>query len=413
MDALAQCSKTYYGDDVATPKVKPSLVIVLAILAMVGPFTADMYLPTFPGISRDFNASSASVQLTLSLFTVGMGIGQLWWGPFSDAIGRRGPLVFSTIAFIVVSLLAAMAPNILLFTLLRFLQGFIGSAGVVIGRAIARDLRTGRQLAQLLSVLGMIMGIAPVVAPVIGGLVAKSWGWHGVMLFLMCLGIVMAAGTLLYVRESRPVQARTVMSLVGYKQALGEVCRDRAFVGYTIAMVFAFGALFAYVSGSSFVLQAEYGLSPSQYSLFIGANALGLLTGGVSNSVLVKRISPAKILRYCIAHITVLNLITLTVVLLAGKPHPVVWQALVLLSTFVTPMIIANATTLALSPHGKYAGMASAVMGAAQFIVAGVVTVLVALGGNPTSSSVALVMASVAVISAVAFVTIVPRHQQK
>lgn len=394
----------------AKAEVKPSLVIVLAILAMVGPFTADMYLPTFPEIATDFGASSAHVQLTLSLFMLGMGVGQLWWGPYSDAIGRRRPLIISTAAFVVISLLAALAPNMFMFILLRFLQGFVGSAGIVIGRAIARDLTTGKELAQMLSVLGVIMGIAPVLAPVIGGLVADTLGWKGIMLVLTGLGVIMAVGTLKFVSESRPPAQRTALSFASYKEALSVVGKDRAFIGLTISGVAAFGSLFAYVSGSSFVLQNEYHISTTHYSLFIGCNALGLLAGGITNSILVSRVSPAKILQYCVVHVPVVNLVSLAVVLAVPNPSPVLWQALIFISTCVTPIIIANTTTLALGPHGKYAGMASAVMGAGQFLMASTVAVLVAVTGNPSSLSVAVVMVIVAIISVLAFWTIVPKR---
>lgn len=373
-------------------RVTPTLVAALAILAMVGPIATDMYLPGFPGMRDDLVTTPAAVQLTLSLFMLGMATGQLFWGPLSDAIGRRGPLLVAATLFVIASGVAALADSIELLVVMRFVQGFVGTAGVVIGRAVARDLSSGAELARLFSVIGIVMGIAPIAAPILGGLLIESIGWRGVLWVVTAIALVMAVVAALLVPESLTDDRRVAGSARQFFGSLGGILRDIPFLGYVGVSIFTFGVVFAYISGSSVVLQEVYGLTSLQFTLCFAVNMVGMMVVGILNTRLVGRMGPARLLAIGLGVLLVGGLALGVIGVLGVVPPLWLLIALVLVTTTTMPMINANASALGLGRHGKGAGMAAALMGALQYGVAALVTPFVTITGEASVSSMAIVM---------------------
>ncbi|MFF5079359.1 Bcr/CflA family efflux MFS transporter [Actinoplanes sp. NPDC000266] len=229
------------------------IVLVLGFLSALGPLTIDMYLPSLPTITTDLHTTEAAVQLTLTGTLLGLALGQLVVGPLSDAIGRRMPLLAGVAVHILASVLCVIAPNLAVLGTLRVLQGLGAAAAAVIGMAIVRDLFTGLAAAKLFSRLMLVIGVAPILAPTIGGTVLNWTSWRGVFVVLTLAGAAIMTATALVLPETLPVERRRNGGLTGTLRDYGRLFTDRAYVGLILVAGLAFSALFAYVSGSSFV----------------------------------------------------------------------------------------------------------------------------------------------------------------
>lgn len=392
-------------------RITPLLLVVLALLGMVAPIATDMYLPAFPEVAADLDASAAQVQLTLTAFMLGMAAGQLFWGPVSDRFGRYRPLLVASVVLVAASVVAPLSTGIWMLVVGRFMQGFAGSAGAVIGRAMARDLASGVALAKVFGLLAMIGGLAPILAPVLGGLLVTSVGWQGIMWVIASTSVVILASVVVVVPESLPADRRTPAGLAQVGRSVTSVLGDRAFVGYTLCMILAFGVLFSFISGSSFVLQDQYGLSSSQYSLVFALNATAMVVGGALNTRFVGRLSAQSLLRIGVTALVASTGLLAAVTAVVQQPPQWLFQLLVVVASMSTAPIMANATTLGLSRHGASAGMASAVMGAAQSAAAAAVSPLVSIGGEATALSMAVVMVGCGALSAVAYLTLCARPE--
>jgi len=364
-------------------------------MVAIGPLSIDMYLPGLPEITHSLDASAAAVQLTLTTVVVGLALGQLVAGPLSDRIGRRRPLVIGLVAYAGMSLLCALAPTVGVLAGLRFLQGLAGGAGIVIGRAVVRDLYAGAAAARLFSSLMLVTGLAPILAPVIGAQVLKVTAWEGI--FVVLAGLALAIVTLAAVAlpETLPPAKRDRGGLANTFRTLRKLLAQRSFIGYALTAALAFGALFAYISGSSFVLQEIYGLSPQAFSLAFGANGLGLVIGSQVNARLVGRYGPGVLLERALLVIVTAAAVLVAVVTLGDLG---VWP--VIIATFVVmsslSFVMPNSTALALADQAKVAGTASALLGVIQFLVGGLAAPLVGIGGTGSAVPMAVVMLSLA-----------------
>ena len=373
---------------------KPLLIVILGSMVAIGPLSIDMYLPGLPEITRALDASAAEVQLTLTAVVVGLALGQLVAGPLSDRIGRRRPLVIGLLAYSGVSLLCALAPSVGVLTGLRFLQGLAGGAGIVIGRAVVRDLFSGAAAARLFSSLMLVTGLAPILAPVIGAQVLKVTDWEGIFVVLAVLSLLIVTLAAVALPETLPAARRDRGGLAHTMRLIRGLLRQRSFMGYALTAALAFGALFAYISGSSFVLQDVYGLSPQSFSLAFGANGLGLVAGSQINARLVGRFGPGFLLRRALLVIVTAAAALVVVVAIDLGVWPVIIATFVVMSSlsFVMP----NSTALALADQAKVAGTAAALLGVIQFLVGGLAAPLVGLGGTGSALPMAVVMLSLA-----------------
>jgi DHA1 family bicyclomycin/chloramphenicol resistance-like MFS transporter len=352
--------------DRMTPRERLRLVLVLGFLIALGPLTIDMYLPALPTITADLQASAAAVQLTLTGTLAGLAVGQLLVGPLSDAWGRRRPLLAGVAVHILASLLCVVAPNLAVLGGLRVLQGLGAAAAAVVAMAIVRDLFVGLAAAKLFSRLMLVMGAAPILAPTLGGIVLGWTDWRGVFVVLTGFGGAILAVAVVALPETLPAQRRRGDGVVGTLRTYGNLLIDRTFVGLILVAGLAMAAMFAYVAGSSFVFQQQYGMSQQQFGFTFGAGAVGLITATQLNVRLLRRWSPSQIMVSALAVGAVSGtvLLILAATGLGGLPGVLLPLWLVLAAA---GLALPNAPALALSRHGDAAGTAAALLGAVQF----------------------------------------------
>ena len=372
------------------------LLVTIAILNMVASLGTDIFTPSFPEVVSQLNAPVSTVQMTLTMFMLGMGLGQLFWGPWSDHIGRRWPLLLACVIFVAASIGAPMANSIGVLITARVIQGFAGSAGAVLGRAVARDLASGATLAQVFSLLGVITAISPVVAPVIGGVLAGPIGWRGVLWVLTGIAVLMLLLTAVTVPESLPAESRHAGGAADVLASIQQVGADRVFLGYVLVQGLGMGCLYAFISSSSFVLQSQYGLGSLNYSLLFACNAVGMVAGGLANVWLVKHVDSRRILAFSLACSSVVTLLLCAVTAAAAAksltPPLVLAMALVWIISLLNGPVLATTTTLSLQRHPRNAGMASAVLGAVSFACSALVAQLVSVNGSANMASMTIVM---------------------
>ena len=381
------------------------LIVVLGSVNAIGPLSIDMYLPAFPEIARALDTSASAVQLTLTACVAGLALGQLLFGPLSDRLGRRLPLIVAMLTYSVASLLCASASSVGMLIGLRFVQGLAGAGGIVIARAVVRDMRSGAAASRLFSSLMLVTGLGPILAPVIGGQLLALTSWEGIFLLLTVLSGLLALLVVVALPETLPAERRSHAGLARTVQTMGELLRDRAFLGYALAGGLTFGALFAYISGSSFVLQRIYGLSPQLFSLAFAARQvaqLGLIAASQVNAHIVERFGPKRLLRGALVCVVASSLVLLTVVLIGGLP---VWALLGPMFVIVSsiPFVLPNTTALALADHAGVAGTASALLGVVQFMVGAIAAPLVGVAGPDSAVPMGVVMVVLALGGLVAF----------
>ncbi len=382
------------------------MLLVLGGLSAVPPLSFDMYLPALPQVADSLRVPEAQIQLTLSACLLGLALGQLFGGPLSDSWGRRGPLLWGVGGYAVASLACAFAPTAPALIVLRFAQGLLGGVAVVIARAIVRDREEGAAAARVFSLLMLVSGIAPIAAPLFGGLLINVTSWRGIFVVLSLLGAAGLVAVVMIIPETLPVSLRHAGGVSETITIAKRVVRHRPLMGYALTAAFSSGALFFYISSSSFVFQDIYGLSSTQYSLIFATNAVGLMALGWLNATLVRRHDPAILLRWGVAQ-GVVGAVSLCVVLWLGLGLPAVLPAL-LVTVVSLPFIVPNATALALNPYSREAGSVSALLGVLQFAVGAIAAPLAGIGGGVTPFSMAFGMLAMTLTAAVVRRVLVP-----
>ncbi|MEU4796767.1 Bcr/CflA family multidrug efflux MFS transporter [Streptomyces sp. NPDC023327] len=390
------------------------VTLVLGGLTAVPPLSMDMYLPALPEVTDALHAPAATVQLTLTACLLGMALGQLVVGPMSDKWGRRRPLLIGLLVYIAATAICAFAPTVELLIGFRLLQGLAGAAGIVIARAVVRDLYDGVEMARFFSTLMLISGVAPVVAPLIGGQVLRVTDWRGVFVVLTGVGTALTLLVWRRLPETLDPDKRHSGGTVEALRTMRSLLADRVFTGYMIAGGFAFAALFAYISASPFVIQEIYGASPQTFSLLFGVNSVGLIAAGQLNGkVLVGRVSLNKVLATGLAALTVaataLLLMTTGVFGDVGL-FPVAAGLFVLMSTM--GLVMPNTQSLALTRTPHAAGSASALLGTTSFLIGAVASPLVGIAGEDTAVPMAVVQLACALAAIACFVGLCRPWQQ-
>jgi MFS transporter, DHA1 family, multidrug resistance protein len=385
-----------------------TLIVVLGALSTFGPLSMDMYLPSLPTIAADLRADTSVVQLSLTACVAGLALGQLIAGPLSDSLGRRRPLLVGLAGFVVASLLCALSPSIEVLVALRLLQGLCGATGIVIARAIVRDLYSGVAAARFFSRLMLVSGLAPIIAPLVGGQLLRITTWRGVFVFLAGVGALIFLAALFGAPETHPASRRNVQSWRRTAITFGHLFRDPQLFGYALACGLGFATMFAYISGSSFVIEGIYGATPQLFSVVFACNALGLALLGQVNGQLVgrfplRRLMTAGLLVNCVAALAMLIGVLAGI---RGLPALLIPLFCVVASQ---GMIFPNSTALAMQSHPEAAGTASALVGSIQFVLGAVVAPLVGLGGAQTALPMGVVMATCA-CAAVLVAALTLRH---
>ncbi|MGE5478374.1 MAG: Bcr/CflA family multidrug efflux MFS transporter [Bacteroidales bacterium] len=372
-----------------TPQLR--FVLCLGAITALGPLSIDMYLPALPRIAADFAAQPSVVQASLSACILGLALGQLLVGPVSDAVGRRRPLFFGLAVYALMSVLCALAPTAPLLVAARFAQGLAGSAALVIATAVARDLYHGPAAARFFSTLMLVMGLAPILAPVLGAQVLRVVSWHGIFVILAGAGLALLGVAATLLPETLPPERRRGGGLRPALEAFAGVLRDRCFAGNAAVAGLAFAAMFAYISGSPFVLQKIYGVSAQDFALVFGVNALGLIGLSQVNGRLVHRIGPHRLMGVGLAALAAGALFLQAAVALGLGLAAVLGGLFVVVAS--QGLIAPNASALALTNHGRNAGSASALLGTLRFLVGALAAPLVGLAGENTALPMAGIIA--------------------
>lgn len=362
-----------------TGKERLALAFLLSMLGILGPFNIDMYLPGFPDIADDFNARASLVQMSLTACLIGLAAGQVIVGPLSDSHGRRKPLLIGISLFAVSSLLCAISPNIAAFIAARFLQGLTASAGIVLSRAVVRDVFSGKELTKFFALLMVINATAPMIAPMTGGalLLIPFASWKSIFYFLSFLGLFITIVIYFRLKETLPPEKRVPSSIGNSVKSMGGLFRDRSFIGYALIVGFIHGGSFAYVSGTPFVYQGIYGVSPQVFSILFGINGLAIITGSFLIGRLAGVIPERSLLRTAVGIAVSATSFLLIMTIIKGPLFMLVIPIFIYMTSM--GMIITSSFTLAMKNQGHRAGSASAVIGMLPLVLGSAVSPLVSI----------------------------------
>jgi DHA1 family bicyclomycin/chloramphenicol resistance-like MFS transporter len=360
-------------------KLRPDTLAMTATLAMLtalGPLATDFYLPSVPDISRFFSAGTAGAQATLSAFLFGFAAGQIVYGPVSDRIGRKPVLLFGLGLFAIATLACALAVSIEMLIGARFLQALGASGPIVLGRAMVRDLYEGPRAGQELARMGMIMGVVPAVAPVFGGFLQDAFGWRSTFIASLAFGSALALWISLAMPETLRRKLDEPLSVVAIFKGFGILLESRAYRAYVGLVSLAYGGLFAFISGSSFVLMNVYGLTPVQFGLSFALGVMGFISGTIIAQRVVKRLGLDGVIRLgviCLAGGGVIML-ALTIIGTGSSLEITLPMALYAIGVGLT---MPQGQAAAMMPFPERAGAASSFLGLCQMLFAAFVGLLI------------------------------------
>lgn len=377
-------------------KNSPLFIIILGALTAIGALSIDMFLPGLPELKNDFNTTTANAQLTLSLFMIGLGLGNLFVGPISDSIGRKKPLVISMIIFALASLGIVFVENIWIMVFLRFIQGFTGGAGAVISRAIASDMYRGNELTKFLALLMLVNGVAPVIAPALGGLILSFAVWRMVFVILTLFGVLMVLGSLFKVPESLSVENRDSSGVNVIFSNFKSLLTTPRFVLPMLIQGVTFIMLFSYISASPFLVQKIYGVSPLHFSWMFAGVGITLIIASQIAGKLVDYFHPQVLLRA----FTIIQIFGVAIVSLTLINH---WHFALLVIGFI--VLVAPVTgvatlgfSIAMEERTTGSGSASSLLGLLQSLLGGLVTPLVNLKGEYNSMPYIIIISLTAIL---------------
>lgn len=377
----------------------PRLLFALALLSATAPIATDLYLPSFLEVKDALHTDATQVQLTLTAFLVGVAVGQVVWGPVSDRFGRRSPLLVGSVAAVLAGIVVVAAPTIEVLIAARFVQAFAAAAGMVIARAIIADLLRGFAGARSMTLMMTIQSLAPVIAPIIGGVLAGNVSWRGVLGVILGATVLQLVFAVTSVPDTLPVERRT--RRVGFGDLLGTFGRP-AFLAYVLTQAFAFGALMAYISSSSFVYQRVLGASTVIYGLAFAVNALGMTAAGLVAARLSRRhVHPATTIGVAMP---VLVVASAGVLVAAVSPTKILLVVPLFIATTSVGFVMGNSAALAMEHTRDAAGAGSAILGGLMFLIGGALSPLGGLAGDDTAVPMGIVMCSSAVLALACFV---------
>jgi len=386
-----------------TPAFRPTLVILLlGLMTAFAPFSIDTYLAGFSGIAASLQCKTSDVQLSLSSFFLGLAIGQMFYGPISDRIGRKIPLLAGICIFSVTSLIAIYSPNISTFVTLRFFQAIGGCAGMITGRTILRDAFTPQEVARALSLLMVVQSLGPIFAPILGGFILSFTSWHGIFIFLVILGMFTFVATLYCIPETLPVEQRRSESFGNVPKVFFQLVCTRDFIFPTIACSVGLSSMFIFISGSPYVFMEIYGVGQQQYGWLFGLNAVGMITVSWLNRYLLKKFSPTQILTGALLAAILLSGVTL---LLSNTNHLIFLIIPLFACLSLVPMIGANSVAIAMVAAGAHAGSGSSLIGVMQFGFAAVASGLVSFFHNGTAYPMTSMIFIVSIVAGFVFLS--------
>ncbi|HDZ4293189.1 TPA: multidrug effflux MFS transporter [Campylobacter jejuni] len=383
---------------------KFKLIIILALMSSIAPLSTDMYLPALSHVEQSFQTNSFLTQLSIASFFIAFALGQLIYGPLSDIFGRKIPALVGIFFFIVSSLFCVIIDDIYAFIALRFFEALGGCAGVVIARAIVNDLFEIKEAAGIFALMMVFSSLAPMLSPTFGGILLEYFSWHSIFATLFTLGILLFLMILFGLKESAPHLKNKKFSHHEAMKSYKFVLSDKRFLVYILCASFALAAMFAYITGSSFVFTQFFGLSEQKFALLFGANALGFVICANINARLVLKYESEKIL----AKALMIMFISTVILLVNAFFHPnfLLFELSIFTSIVMLGFIAPNTTTLAMARFKEHSGTASAVLGTVQFGFAGFISFVVGAIDANTPIILAFVMcACVLVANGVYFLT--------
>ncbi|MFB9758666.1 multidrug effflux MFS transporter [Ectobacillus funiculus] len=384
------------------------LALLLGSLGLLGPFTIDTYLPAFPTIVKEYHTSASLVQISLTTCLLGLGLGQLIIGPMSDVQGRRKPLLSFLILYLLASLTCAFAPNIYTFIGARFIQGFAAAGGLVISRAVVRDVYSGRELTKFFALLMLVGNLGPIVAPIAGGSILAFTNWTGVFIVLACIGLLLFLTISGNLEETLPKEKRIPSDFSQILKNFGSLLKDRQFAGYALTQGFIIAGIFAYVSGIPFVYQNIYGVSPQEFSLLFGINGIALIIGSQLVGRFTDVISERAFLKIGLMISNVAGAVLLVAFLLKAPLLVIVVPIFFLVASI--GIIATTSFSLAMETQGHIAGSASALLGLLPFILGSLTAPLVGIAGEYTAIPMGVVILSASLMALLSYYGLVRRN---
>lgn len=395
----------------AIPKVSPTkrpqisqlkLVLILGALTAFSSMSIDMYLPAFPQIAQDLAVPIGTVQLSISAFLFGSAIGQLFYGPLADRWGRKLPLLAGLGLYVISTVGCAFVRSGEGLLFWRVVMALGGGAGMVISRAMVRDLYDTVEAARMFSLLMLVMGAAPILAPLAGGQLLLFTGWRGIFVFLGLFGFISFFAALVWLPESLPKELRIQRNLKEMGSIYGALIRNRYYLCYAVALGAVAGVNFSYISGAPLVFIELHGISPQHFGIIFGLNATGLIGASQLNRKLLRHYPAKRILSIAFGAnaVTALLLTVVTATGIGGFPLQVV---LIFVCLCMTGLLYPNITALTLAPFATSAGSASALLGTIQYTIGATAGAFVGTYHNGTSLPMVLTMACCAVLGNFAF----------
>ena len=357
------------------------MALILGLLSAIGPFAIDMYLPALPQIGSSLGAQVGAVQASLTAFFLSLGVGQLLYGPVSDMVGRKPPLYVGLGVFTLASIGCALASEVQTLIALRFLQGLGAAAGMVIPRAVVRDLHTGTEAARLMSLLMLVFSVSPLLAPLAGSGVIALAGWRGVFWVVAAAAVAGLALVSQGLRETRLAADRRESSLASALAGYGLLLRDAHYLGLVLIGGCSMAGFFVYLAGSPFVLINHYGLTPVQYSLAFSVNAAAFFAAAQFTARLGRRFGLVPTVKVAVTAAGAV-MAAMLAYYLAGGDRLEVLLGLYFVASALMGLVIPTTSVLALEEHGAIAGTASALLGTLQMLVGAAAMGVVGLFAN-------------------------------
>lgn len=387
-----------------------SLVLILGSMAAIGPLSIDMYLPAFNDIAESLNTDKNQVGYTLTSYFLGIGVGQLLFGPLSDRYGRKKPTIIGLIVFSLSALAIAFTPGIEVFIGTRVFMALGGCIGMITSKAIVRDLFPPEETARIFSVLMLIMGIAPILAPTLGGIMVAHFGWRSIFLFLSVYAVLIAFSVRFLLRESKQPDHMISLRPAAVLRDYLRILKNPWFLKYSLAGSFAYAGLFAYISGASFLYMDQLGFSQQQFGWTFGINAGGYIFGAQVNNLFLRRWSSPLVSRRTIFLQTII-----AGIVVAGYFIPSLFWGMTIVGIwfymFCLGFITPNTTAMALAPFDRLAGSASALIGSLQMLSGALISAIVSLIIGQSSLPMLVVMLVCSFVGTILLRIDVPRSR--
>lgn len=358
------------------------LALLLGLITAIGPFAIDSYLPALPTLGASLHASPAAVQMSLTVFFIVIGVCQLFYGPISDVFGRKPPIYAGLVIFAVGSIGCALAPTIEMLIAFRAMQAFGACAGMVVPRAIVRDLYTGHEAARLMSLLMLVMSVSPILAPLAGSLVISLWSWREVFAVLAVVAVLCLVMTVVQLPETHPAERRLDKTLGSAFSSYGGLLRDPVFMGLSLVCGFGLATFFVFIGSAPFVYIEHFGLTPTQFSLAFALNAASFFAMSQLTARLSARFGLAPLIRGSVIGVAVVMSLLAITTLWSG--NLALMMSLLFIGFGFLGLLLPAAGVLSMEDHGAVAGSASALLGAIQMITGAVCMSLVGVFADHT-----------------------------